>query len=112
MLLILPSKNRAARVITGISYEDADHHGILKDVNILNVRRLVELDTTSLMYLVENDLLPADDKIYLRSMVRSLHTTLGWRMLKKTKFRLVPKYGKNCWSSSEGFSQLNFFKKK
>ena len=32
-------QNRAARVITGISYEDADHDRILKDLNILNVRQ-------------------------------------------------------------------------
>ena len=55
-------QNRAARAITGISYEDADHKRILKDLNILNVRQLVELDTASLMYRVENDLVPAHVK--------------------------------------------------
>ena len=55
-------QNRAARVITGISYEDADHNRILKDLNILNVRQLIELDTASLMYRVENDLVPAHVK--------------------------------------------------
>ena len=44
------------------SYEDADHKRILKDLNILNVRHLVELDTASLMYRVENDLVPAHVK--------------------------------------------------
>ena len=47
-------QNRAAIVITGISYENADHNRILKDLNILNVRWLVEIDTASLMYRVEN----------------------------------------------------------
>ena len=46
----------------GISYEDADHKRILKDLNILNVRLLVELDTASLMHRVENDLIPAHVK--------------------------------------------------
>ena len=55
-------QNRAARVITGISYEDADHNRILKDLNILNVRQLVELDAASLMYRVENDSVPAHVK--------------------------------------------------
>ena len=35
---------------------------ILKDLNILNVSQLVELDTLSLSYRVENDLVPADIK--------------------------------------------------
>ena len=52
-------QNRAARVITGISCEDADHNRIFKNLNILNVRQLVELNTASLMYRVENDLVPA-----------------------------------------------------
>ena len=55
-------QNRAARVLTGISYEDADHKRILKDLNILNVRQLVELGTASLMYRVENDSVPAHVK--------------------------------------------------
>ena len=55
-------QNRAARVITGISYEDADHKRLSKDLNILNVRQLVEPDTASLMYRVENDSVPAHIK--------------------------------------------------
>ena len=55
-------QNRAARVITVISYEDADHKRILKDLSILNVRQLVELVTASLMYRVENNLVPAHVK--------------------------------------------------
>ena len=51
-------QNRAARVITGISCEDADHNRILKNLNILNVRQLVDLNTASLMYRVENDSVP------------------------------------------------------
>ena len=41
-------KNHATRVITGILYEDADHKRILKDLIILSVRQLVELDTQHL----------------------------------------------------------------
>ena len=72
-------QNCAARVITGISYEDADHKSILKDLNILNVRQLVELGTASLMNRVENDLVPAHVK-NIQSVVRFMHTTLGRRM--------------------------------
>ena len=35
---------------------------IIKDLNILNVRQLVKLDTASLMYRVENDSVPAHVK--------------------------------------------------
>ena len=38
-----------ARVITGIPYEDVDHNRILKDLNIFNLRQLVDLDTASLI---------------------------------------------------------------
>ena len=55
-------QNRASRVITGISSENADHDRILKDLNILNVCQLVELDTASLMYRDENDLVLAHVK--------------------------------------------------
>ena len=41
-------QNRAARDITGILYEDADHNRILEDLNILNVRQLVPLDSAFL----------------------------------------------------------------
>ena len=53
-------ENHAGRVITSISYENADHKRILKDFNILNVYQLV--DTASLTYQVENDLVPAHVK--------------------------------------------------
>ena len=52
-------QNRADRAITGISYEDAGHKRILKDLDILNVRQLVKLDTAPLIYRVENDSVPA-----------------------------------------------------
>ena len=55
-------QNRAARVVTGISYEDADHDRILKDLNNLNVHQLLELDTASLMYQIENALVPVHVK--------------------------------------------------
>ena len=48
-------ENHAGRVITGISYENAD-------LNILNVCQLVELDTASLMYQIKNNLVPVHVK--------------------------------------------------
>ena len=55
-------QNLAARVITGLSYKDVDHDRILKDINILNICQLVELDIASLLYRVQNDLVPAHVK--------------------------------------------------
>ena len=118
-------QNRAARVITGISYEDADHNRIRKDLDILNVRQLVELDRASLMYRVENDSVPAHFKnmftkcskihayITRAANVGNYATTkIRTEKGNKTFNRRFPKYGINCRTSSEGLSQLNHFKKK
>ena len=109
-------QNRAVRVITGISYEDANHRRILKDLNILNVRQLVELDTASLMYRVENYLVPAHVKNMFTkcSEIHAYNTRAAnagncaaTKITEKGRMpfnRLVPKYGMNC-RTSEVLSQ-------
>ena len=49
-------QNRAARVIANVKYENTNHAKLLKDLDWLNVRELIELDTASLMCKIENDL--------------------------------------------------------
>ena len=51
-------QNRAARVIKGLQYDEADHPKILRELGILSVEQLVRLDTASLVYHVENNLAP------------------------------------------------------
>ena len=51
-------QNRAARVIANVKYENTEHAKLLKDLDRLNVRELIEFDTASLMYKIENDLAP------------------------------------------------------
>ena len=53
-----PSQNRAARVIAEVKYEDTDHAKLLKDLDWRNMQEILELDTASLMYKIENDLTP------------------------------------------------------
>ena len=48
-------QNRAARVIANVKYENTDHAKLLKDLDWLNVRELIEFDTASLVYKLEND---------------------------------------------------------
>ena len=66
-------QNRAARVLANIKYENTDHAKLLKDLDWLNVRELIEFDTASLMYKIENDLAPT----YMKEMfvkTSDLHT--------------------------------------
>ena len=55
-------QNRAARVIANVKYENTDHAKLLKDLDWLDVRELIEFDTASLMYKIENDLAPTHMK--------------------------------------------------
>ena len=55
-------QNRAARVIEGVKYDEADHPKILRSLNILNVLQLVMLDTASLVYKINNGLTPHHTK--------------------------------------------------
>ena len=51
-------QNRAARIVTGTPYVDADHLLLLSKLNWLNVREFIEYEILSLMYKVEHNLLP------------------------------------------------------
>ena len=54
-------QNRTAQVITGVKYDEADHSSMLKDLNILNLRQPIKLDTVYVIYRIENGLVP--DKV-------------------------------------------------
>ena len=51
-------QNRAARVITGRSYEDADHPSILYRLGWLSVRHLIVLDLAYAMFKVARGIAP------------------------------------------------------
>ena len=48
--------------MANVKYEGTDHARLLKDLDWLNVRELIEYDTASLVYKIENDLSPAHMK--------------------------------------------------
>ena len=45
-----------------VKYEDTDHAKLLKELDWLNVRELIEYDTASLVSKIENDLAPTHMK--------------------------------------------------
>ena len=51
-------QNKAARVIKGSKFENTNHPVLLKELRWLNVRQLIFIDTTILMYRVANNLAP------------------------------------------------------
>ena len=51
-------QNRTARVVMGIKYEEADHNLILKSLGWMNVKQLIDYDTTSLMYKITKGAAP------------------------------------------------------
>ena len=51
-------QNRAARVVTGIKYEEADHDLLLASLGWMNVKQLVYYDTASLMYKITDGTAP------------------------------------------------------
>ena len=51
-------QNRAARIITGISYEDADHPSILYPLGWLSIRHLIVLDLAVAMFKVARGIAP------------------------------------------------------
>ena len=52
-------QNRAARIITNATYDNIDNAKLLRQLNWLNVPRLIDFETASLMYKIENGLVPA-----------------------------------------------------
>ena len=51
-------QNRAARVISNVSYEAADHNSLLCDYGWLNVYNLILLDLRAFMYKTQKGLAP------------------------------------------------------
>ena len=51
-------QNRAARIITGISYKDADHPSILYRLGWLSIRHLIVLDLAVSMFKVARGIAP------------------------------------------------------
>ena len=49
-------QKRASRTVAGVKYEGTDHAKLLKELDWVNVRELIEYDTASLVYKIENDL--------------------------------------------------------
>ena len=52
-------QNRAARIITNATYDNTDNARLLRQLNWLNVPQLIDFETASLMYKIENGLVPA-----------------------------------------------------
>ena len=116
-------QNRAARVIANVKYENTDHAKLLKDLDWLNVRELIEFDTASLMYKIENDLAPTHMKEMFVKTVTSTHTAqgrltlavfiplTGSLILEKLLFPIgVHMYGINCLLKSGRLSLLKTLK--
>ena len=49
-------QNRAARVVMGIKYEEADHNFILTSLGWMHVKQLIDYDTASFMYKLQKEL--------------------------------------------------------
>ena len=63
-------QNRAARVVTGIKYEEADHDLLLASLRWMNVKQLVYYDTAPLMYKITDGTAPE----YTQSMFNKCDT--------------------------------------
>ena len=57
-------QNRAARIITNATYDNTDNAKLLRQLNWLNVSQLIDFETASLMYGIENGLAP----VHLKQM--------------------------------------------
>ena len=51
-------QNGVCRIITGIGYENADHPSLLKELSLLSIRQLINLDFGVLMFKVHEGLTP------------------------------------------------------
>ena len=47
-------QNRAARIVTRVSYEDADHAILLRELEWLSISQMIEYDSLSLIYKIKN----------------------------------------------------------
>ena len=55
-------QNRAARIITNVTYDNTDNAKSLRHLNWLHVSQLIDFETASLMYKIKNELAPANSK--------------------------------------------------
>ena len=51
-------QNRVCRIITGTGYENADHPSLLKELGLLSIRQLINLDLGVRMFKVKEGLIP------------------------------------------------------
>ena len=51
-------QNRAARIVTRVSYEDADHAILLRQLEWLSISQMIEYDSLSLIYKIKNGYAP------------------------------------------------------
>ena len=61
--LSLPDKlqtlqNRAARIVREVKFEEAGHSQLLRSLEWLSIRQLIDYDTASFMYKVANVIVP------------------------------------------------------
>ena len=69
-------QNRAARTVANVKYEGTYHARLLKELDWLNVRELIEYDTASLVYRIENDLAPTHMKnMFMKSSEMHSYST-------------------------------------
>ena len=51
-------QNRAARIVRGVKFEEADHNQLLKSLGWLSITQLIDYDTSSIVYKVANGIVP------------------------------------------------------
>ena len=51
-------QNRAARIVARVSYEDADHAILLRELEWLSISQMIEYDSLSLIYKIKNGYAP------------------------------------------------------
>ena len=98
-------QNRAVRVITNTSYENADHELLLKRLNLLSFEQIIQFDNLCVIYKMVNglaatnsmDLFQPAEKAHryeTRSNIDGKFKITTTRTKKKLHFQtLVPKYG-------------------
>ena len=93
-------QNKAARIITNATYDNTDNAKLLRQLNWLNVPQLIDFETASLMYKIENGLVPAHLKqIFVKS--EDLHS-YDTRSANSGNFRL-PKRRLNIGQTAFSF---------
>ena len=55
-------QNRAVRIVTRVSYENADHAMLLRELEWLSIFQMTEYDSLSLIYKIKNRLAPEHTK--------------------------------------------------